>query len=214
MIRGERTQAATTTTSTFASSATVALSASAALAVNGAALTASSSNAVAGTAVRRSSAVDDGTDDEASASSSVGSSSFSVGDFLLHALATGRVRRAAHHQRGGRVAAWIGLMLHRIDSRLRRDGEAVRDRIAMVGFLIVVPFITLAAIVWCAVMFAEAKFFAAVPPAIFVLFSLFFVAMVLCRAVAPRVGSLWIVFFFFFFFFSFFFFFVFRFSFV
>jgi hypothetical protein len=121
---------------------------------------------------------DDNGDDDASNSSSAGSSALSVGDFLLDALTSGRMRSAAHQRRGARGVARIGLFLRRVDAGLKRDGDSVGDRIAMVGFLLVFPPMTLAAVVWAALMFAESKFYAGTPPAP--------ICRCVCRLYLPR----------------------------
>ena len=128
-------------------------------------------------------------DDELSNSSSAGSSAFSVSDFLLDALATGRIRSAAHHRRGATGAARIGLLLRRIDTSLKRAGESVGDRIAMVGFMLVFPAVALAGVVWAAFMFAESKFWAGTPPAIFVICFVVCTTLVLARIMPPRVRT-------------------------
>jgi len=134
---------------------------------------------------------DDNGDDDASNSSSAGSSAFSVGDFLLDALTSGRMRSAAHQRRGARGVARIGLFLRRVDTGLKRDGDSVGDRIAMVGFLLVFPPMTLASVVWAALMFAESKFYAGTPPALFVVAFAVCTCLVVTRTMPPRVGSFW-----------------------
>lgn len=113
-------------------------------------------------------------------------SSFSVSDYLLHALATGKARSGPQTRRRW-LAAHVGLLLHRLDARLRRDGESVRDRITLVGFFIVMPFIGVAGTGLGAAYFAVGKHIAGIAAVIFVVFDILASLLIFTRTISPRV---------------------------
>jgi hypothetical protein len=154
---------------------------------------------------------DDVDNGEQSNSERSDASSFSVGDYLLHALATGRAKSGAQSRRT-RFAAQVGLLLHRLDLRLRRDGESVHDRITLVGFFIVMPFISIAGIGLGGALVAVGKVTSAMVAAVFVVANILTSLFIFYRLMSPRVchrstcqaaffsDVYWCFFFFFFFF--------------
>jgi urease accessory protein UreH len=112
-----------------------------------------------------------------------------VGDYLLHALATGKARSGPQTRRRW-LAAHVGILLHRLDARLRRDGESVRDRITMVGFFIVMSFICVSAIGLGGVYFAVGKEIAGIAAAAFVLSNIATSLLIFFRVLSPRVWQL------------------------
>lgn len=111
----------------------------------------------------------------------------SISDFLLHALTTGRIKQSSKKRRLGRLAATVGVLLHRLDARLSLEGDTLRERVCLVGFFISVPFISIAAVFWAATLIAYGKYYAAIAPLVYICTAAVTSTLLFWRRIRPQV---------------------------